>query len=1411
MSRLTLNENVIDVAKATDREFSEYFGMQVDESGVVYTAFAFMHNSLIRTRINTYTLDLTANTSTAGVSFHDKTLTILQRPIDSEFTGFATDGTDTFFARNHTSDRTFSTIEYWSDPTLLTYDRVINILKRTDQDEIYIRDIAFNPSENKLVVLYYANDSDNNVAGTAHLVVIDADATNVQAVSTHYRVIFEFSDPRKIALFEGLLYANNPLNISGSEIHCYSVDWDNGTFVDLGMQRGIIGASTPDTGALRSDSFIDGYDAGDLFFNLVYINNETLEAYDGDNFKLQRFTVIPNELPIFDPNTRLITETTIRANPPIGYVVRQVMAEDPDDDLNRITYSLEGTDAANFAIAPNGTITVNAALTNGTTYNITVKATDNSSGETTQDLTVVVLTSNPPVLPNLRQNYQIDAGAGMDVVLGTVTATHLDDDDITYSLTGTHATSFAISAEGVITTALASYTDITYELVVNATDENSNVATVNVKVEIYKMAVAATTYEVHAADLVFNVNRLNTQVADRYLPIDEAVVNRGVFSGIELRGTGEDFSVQISGNDAEFFFVSGNAIVIATQLEVDRLYVFDITAILQDGTRASQRVVVGTYERDPVVYPPAIIRDETIVGQVGDPIGTIMGKLTAFPSTEKYRYAYAAVAYPMGVSIIAAVEGAVPEFSQLFDLDPLTGTVRNRVEFSEPAEYTFTQVGVVIRWLAYPLSGGDVQFVDLPTLGFSILSDAAGTPDYQPNFREIALPPSLSGFVANVSVMHGTSYSLHGTDAQSFVINPLTGFLSIRSSLDADDLPFVIIVVAANIDGETSQLYVTMSSVSDAPPPEVQMNRAPVFSTNSQTFLVSSPSIGENVLGTVTATDPDADILTYSVESTTPTPPSNLSFAIDNDGEVTFNLASGTYGTSDYVVVIKATDPLGLSDTIDVHARVNDPDVNNAPFFDRNERAYILAANPTVNDTVATLTATDPDGDTLTYTLTGGNANLFSVNAMGVIRVAGTLVNGRAYTFNLNAEDPDGEDATIFITVDVQTIDIPITPADPILPPVDEVEGYEGFIEISGLPDTEIIQFITADDDRIYAFIKDNTNGLQGIRFIGRDGVVLTDSNFNIPNTRTILGLARVETTIGLLTMTGTAGGETGALLHYDLDGTEARLQELLEINGIDNIDLEGLPTYGMEYNEFERSYKIFAAGYDRVVRDIEYGDTTGNVIVFENTLTNFLGRPLAESIDLQRAIPLHSSAYGDEKYYLEFIEGRVDIYNSVFIFDGTLDVSIATDLGDIVDMAYSRGQVLILDDTGKIHYFGTARAIGVEPDGVRQLEITDDTEMFDIVRTTADFEVIANNIPAVKQTALELAEIESSNIEEALGRLQITPVTTIPDARLEDRIFLHSGNPDIQPSRLPTSGVYVIVSIISAGTDNQSFICETP
>jgi hypothetical protein len=146
---------------------------------------------------------------------------------------------------------------------------------------------------------------------------------------------------------------------------------------------------------------------------------------------------------------------------------------------------------------------------------------------------------------------------------------------------------------------------------------------------------------------------------------------------------------------------------------------------------------------------------------------------------------------------------------------------------------------------------------------------------------------------------------------------------------------------------------------------------------------------------TLAATDPDGDTLTYS--STEP----GVTVAAN---KLTYTAPAVFDGQK--VLTYKATDPKGAFDTGTVTLTISQ--ANRAP------SASDLAAATTAGGTVTvTLAATDPDGDTLTYSSTGATV---TGNKL-VYAAPKDFVGSKVLTFT--ATDPDGlsDNGTVTVTV----------------------------------------------------------------------------------------------------------------------------------------------------------------------------------------------------------------------------------------------------------------------------------------------------------------------------------------------------------------------------------------------------------
>ena len=103
-----------------------------------------------------------------------------------------------------------------------------------------------------------------------------------------------------------------------------------------------------------------------------------------------------------------------------------------------------------------------------------------------------------------------------------------------------------------------------------------------------------------------------------------------------------------------------------------------------------------------------------------------------------------------------------------------------------------------------------------------------------------------------------------------------------------------------------------------------------------------------------------------------------------------------------------------------------------SPVFDAAPYAFEIAEDASTGDAVGTVSATDPDGDTVSYSITAGNADgKFTVNSgTGAITVAGALDYETVSVYTLTVEASDGSGAGA-AKVEVAVTDVDELPPAP--------------------------------------------------------------------------------------------------------------------------------------------------------------------------------------------------------------------------------------------------------------------------------------------------------------------------------------------------------------------------------------------
>ncbi len=199
----------------------------------------------------------------------------------------------------------------------------------------------------------------------------------------------------------------------------------------------------------------------------------------------------PNNPPVFREGAS--AARSVLRNAPAATRVGAAFTATDADTGDTVAYSLEGTDAASFAInRSTGQLTTQVALSGaqaGDTFTVIVVATD---GKNPARLTVTITVSanTAPAFPGAAAARSVAENTAAGGNVGApVTATDADNDALTYTLGGADAARFAVgSRTGQITvgsgTTLDYETRRSYTVVVTASDPSGGRDTITVTISV---------------------------------------------------------------------------------------------------------------------------------------------------------------------------------------------------------------------------------------------------------------------------------------------------------------------------------------------------------------------------------------------------------------------------------------------------------------------------------------------------------------------------------------------------------------------------------------------------------------------------------------------------------------------------------------------------------------------------------------------------------------------------------------------------------------------------------------------------------------------------------------------------------------------------------------------------------------
>ena len=331
----------------------------------------------------------------------------------------------------------------------------------------------------------------------------------------------------------------------------------------------------------------------------------------------------------------------------------------------------------------------------------------------------------------------------------------------------------------------------------------------------------------------------------------------------------------------------------------------------------------------------------------------------------------------------------VPFTATVYDQDGVGGRIQWRWHRAKSANDEFEQVDGATRSSYTPVENDEgyvlratASYEDYFEVGASAsqISAAVGK-NAAPKFESASVTLTVSEeapagtevgdpVLATDSDGDNLTYALSGEDMSYFEVNESTGQIRV----DSQALPnaeikagYTVTVTATNEEGAAASITVIITvGVSDAPP----VITGPESVTHAENETTS--------VATYTGTDPDGKAITWDIAGT-----DEARFEISTTGELSFSSAPDYENPRDadrdnlYEVTVAASDG-NVESTLAVEVTVTN--INEAASID-GPASITYPENGST--TVATFTATDPDGDGVTWSIAGTDAQRFSINVVG--------------------------------------------------------------------------------------------------------------------------------------------------------------------------------------------------------------------------------------------------------------------------------------------------------------------------------------------------------------------------------------------------------------------------------------------
>ena len=691
-----------------------------------------------------------------------------------------------------------------------------------------------------------------------------------------------------------------------------------------------------------------------------------------------------NEAPTFATATTLALSV---AEGTTGNIGSPVAATDPEGAA--ITYTLTGTDASSFEISATGQISLAASTVlnyeQKSSYSLNVVASDGQAPPltATRPVTIAVTDVGESLAVTGLANGTVAENAAYTSATPTVTGHR---GAVTWTKSGTDAADFTIdSGTGVLSMIARDHedpqdadTDNVYEVTVTATDEDSITGSVSITVT------------------VTNVNEAPSFAAATTLALSVAEGTTGNI-GSPVTATdpeGAAITYTLTGTDAAAFRISATgqlSLAAGTVLNYEQKSSYSLSVVASDG-----QTLPLTATRAVTIAVTDVGESLAVIGLTNGTVAENAAYTSATPTVAGHRGAVTwaksgndaadfTIDSGTGVLSMAARNHEDPQDADTDNVYEVTVTATDEDSITGSVSITVTVTNV----------NEAPTFAAATTLALSVAEGTTG------NIGSPVTATDPEGAAI--------TYTLTGTDAAAFEIST-TGQLSLAAG------------TVLNYEQKSSYSLNVVASDGQTPP-----------LTATRTVTIAVTDVGESLTVTGLANGTVAENAAYT--SATPTTTGHrgaVTWTKSGNDAADFTIDSGTGVLSMigrdhedpqdadtdnvYEVTVTATDEDSITGSVSITVTVTN--VNEAPTFAASATLALSVAEGTTGNIGSPVTATDPEGAAITYTLTGTDAAAFQISATGQISLAsGAVLNyEQKSSYSLNVVASDGQTPPITAT-----------------------------------------------------------------------------------------------------------------------------------------------------------------------------------------------------------------------------------------------------------------------------------------------------------------------------------------------------------------------------------------------------------